>query len=69
MIQHFKFKPLFENAQIPGWAVSFFYKTSRYNAEYQKDGTIAFIGAVPPIEDRANIEKMVHELMLFHVYE
>ena len=40
MIQHFKFKPLFENTQIPGWSVQFFYKQTRYTADYKKDGSI-----------------------------
>ena len=69
MIQHFKFKPLFENSQIPGWAISFFYKQQRYNAEYKKDGGIVFIGEAPTADELAGLEKMIHELMLFHVYE
>lgn len=67
MIQHFNVKPLFENSQIPGWAISFFYKQQRYQAEYEKSGTIHFTGQVP--DERAQIEKMIHELMTFHVYE
>ena len=69
MIQHFKFKPLFENTQLPGWAISFYYKQIKYNADYLKDGQIKFGNTIPPEEDRATIEKMVHELMLFHVYD
>jgi len=34
MIQHFNFKPLFENSQLPGWAISFFYQRERFTAEY-----------------------------------
>ena len=44
MIQHFSYKPLFENSQIPGWSISFFYNQQRYQAEYYKDGRIQFIG-------------------------
>lgn len=69
MIQHFSYKPLFENSQIPGWTVSFFFQQQRYVAEYYKDGRIQFIGNAPSEEQLANVEKMVHELMLFHVYE
>lgn len=69
MIQHFSYKPLFENSQIPGWTVSFFFQQQRYLAEYYKDGRIQFIGNVPNEEQLTNVEKMVHELMLFHVYE
>ncbi|MER1999300.1 MAG: YheE family protein [Lysinibacillus sp.] len=69
MIQHFSFKPLYENTQLPGWALSFFYKQTRYNAEYKKDGSITYIGPQPADEHLATVEKMIHELMLFHVYD
>lgn len=69
MIQHFKFKPLFENTQLPGWAISFFYKQVKYNAEYKKDGSIKFIGQAPAESELLQVEKMIHELMLFHVYD
>ena len=69
MIQHFSFKPLFENSQIPGWSISFFYLNQRYLAEYHKDGSIHYISDVPPEDQREIVEKMIHELMLFHVYE
>ncbi|WP_107951268.1 YheE family protein [Lysinibacillus parviboronicapiens] len=67
MIQHFSFKPLFENTQLPGWAISFFYLRERYVAEYLKDGEIQWIGPIPPNED--DVKKMIHELMLYHVYD
>ena len=69
MIQHFSFKPLYENTQLPGWALTFFYKQKRYKAEYKKDGTITFISDAPLQEQLADVEKMIHELMLFHVYD
>ena len=69
MIQHFKFKPLYENSQLPGWSISFFYKQQRFNAEYLKDGTVKYIGAEPASEDFAQVNKAIHELMLFHVYD
>ncbi|WP_431027915.1 YheE family protein [Lysinibacillus sp. LZ02] len=69
MIQHFNFKPLYENTQLPGWALTFFYKQQRYSAEYKKDGGITFIGEAPSPNDLATVEKMIHELMLFHVYD
>ena len=69
MIQHFKFKPLFENTQLPGWAISFFYKQVKYSAEYKKDGSIKFIGQTPDESELLQVEKMIHELMLFHVYD
>ncbi len=67
MIQHFSFKPLFENTQLPGWTISFFYQRERYAAEYLKDGTIQWTGPIPPNEEE--VKKMIHELMLYHVYD
>ena len=67
MIQHFSFKPLFENTQLPGWTISFFYKRERYAAEYVKEGSIQWNGPIPP--DEENVKKMIHELMLFHIYD
>lgn len=67
MIQHFSFKPLFENSQLPGWSISFFYQRERYSAEYLKDGVIQWNGAIPPNEE--DVKKMIHELMLYHVYD
>uniref|UniRef100_UPI0020BFB59C DUF5342 family protein n=1 Tax=Lysinibacillus fusiformis TaxID=28031 RepID=UPI0020BFB59C len=60
-------KPLFDNAQIPGWAISFFFQRQRYQAKYIKDGTIQWIGPIPPNEE--DVKKMIDELMLFHVYD
>lgn len=67
MIQHFSFKPLFENTKLPGWQIAFFYKHQRYEGEYKKDGSIIWSGSIPPNE--ATVKKMIHELMLYHVYD
>lgn len=67
MIAHFRFKPMFENIQIPGWFISFYYNQQYYKAEYLKDGNIRWVGETP--EDSEEVEKKVHELMLFHVYD
>ncbi|MFX3673770.1 MAG: YheE family protein [Paenisporosarcina sp.] len=67
MLQHFSFKPMYENKQLPGWTFSFFYKQVRFNGEYLPDGSILWLGEIPPDEDV--LKKMIHELMLFHVYD
>ncbi|WP_075619920.1 YheE family protein [Paenisporosarcina indica] len=68
MLQHFSFKPMFENKQLPGWTFSFFYKQTRFGGEYQPDGSITWTsGTTPP--DEEIVKKMIHELMLFHVYD
>ncbi|SOC40065.1 DUF5342 family protein [Ureibacillus acetophenoni] len=67
MITHFRFKPMFENTQIPGWTISFYYNQKLFNGEYKIDGEIIWIGDAPgELED---VERKVHELMLFHVYD
>ena len=68
MLQHFSFKPMFENKQLLGWTISFFYKQARYSGEYQSDGTITWTSATTP-PDEETVKKMIHELMLFHVYD
>ncbi len=67
LLQHFSFKSLYDNKQLPGWSVSFFYKQQRFAAEYEPDGTIKWIGETP--SDEEAVKKMIHELMLFHVYD
>ncbi|RND00996.1 YheE family protein [Lysinibacillus halotolerans] len=69
MIQHFQFKPLFENNLLPGWVISFYYKQQQYKAEYKKDGKIVWLGTKPSKEEEETVKKMIHELMLFHVYD
>jgi hypothetical protein len=68
MLQHFSFKPMYENKQLPGWTFSFFYKQTRYSGEYLPNGTITWTSTTQPTDEEA-VKKMIHELMLFHVYE
>lgn len=67
MLQHFQFKSMYENKQLPGWYIAFYYKSQKYSGEYLPDGTINWNETAPPNED--SVKKIVHELMLFHVYE
>lgn len=67
MLQHFKFKPMFENRQLPGWDFSFFYKNERIAGEYHPDGSIIWRSHAP--QDEEAIKTMIHELMLYHVYD
>ncbi|MGF2615219.1 hypothetical protein FZC84_09960 [Rossellomorea vietnamensis] len=69
MIQHFQFKSMYANKNLPGWTFSFYYKGTRYEGSYHKNGTIEWKGAQPPSVDDEMIQKQIHELMLFHVYE
>lgn len=68
MIQHFKFKPLFENTALPGWHISFYHDRVYYEGAYKADGTIECI--VPKDEQFTDqIKKDIHGLMSFHVYD
>lgn len=67
MLQHFNFKPMFENQQLPGWTFAFFYQNKRYTGEYSPEGEILWTGETPT--NVANVKKMIHELMIFHVYD
>lgn len=67
MLQHFSYKPMYANKQLPGWTFSFFFRNGRYTGEYLPEGEIVWSGATPP--DEENVQKMIHELMTFHVYE
>ncbi|MFE7061526.1 YheE family protein [Sutcliffiella sp. NPDC057660] len=69
MISHFQIKPLYKNSQLPGWHLSFFFKGQSIKATYHKDGKIEFDDSTFSPEEIVQVEKQIHELMLFHVYE
>ena len=48
MIQHFQFKNMFENKQLPGWTFSFYYQRNEIHGNYHKDGRIEWTGPIPP---------------------
>ncbi|CAM3178085.1 YheE family protein [Filibacter tadaridae] len=67
MLQHFSYKPMYENKKLPGWTFAFFFQNKRYTGEYQPDGGIQWTGDSP--SDEESVKKMIHELMIFHVYD
>jgi hypothetical protein len=69
MLMHFQFKPLFENKNIPGWNISFYYKQKRYIGIYHQSGKIEWTANTPEQEDIEKLTSQIHELMLYHVYE
>jgi hypothetical protein len=69
LITHFQWKPLYADRNLPGWSISFFYKKQSIQAIYHKNGEIEWVGNPPSAEDEAEMKSMIHELMLFHVYE
>lgn len=69
MITHFQFQPLYQNSQLPGWKFSFYFKKQQISGIYHQSGAIEWTSAQPDKMDEQQLEKHVHELMLFHVYE
>lgn len=67
MLQHFSYKEMFEDSDLPGWTFSFYYQNQKYTGDYHKDGTINWTKETPPDEEK--VQTMVHDLMTFHVYE
>lgn len=67
MLQHFSYKPMFSNTQLPGWTFAFFYENKRYTGDYMPEGEIKWHTDVPSNEE--SVKKMIHELMIFHVYD
>lgn len=69
MLQHFQYKPLFVSEKIPGWSFSFYFQNAHYTGLYHGNGAIEWHLATPDEEFRNQLEKQIHELMLYHVYE
>jgi hypothetical protein len=69
MLTHFQYKPLYENADIPGWHFSFYYLKQKYNGVYNPNGQIEWSTTKPNEQDQKKLESQIHELMLYHVYD
>ncbi|WP_174730541.1 YheE family protein [Mesobacillus harenae] len=69
MITHFQFKPLFDNAQLPGWRFSLYFHKKKLMGIYHQDGKIEWTSNKPDAESQSKLESQIHELMLYHVYD
>ncbi|WP_026560349.1 YheE family protein [Bacillus sp. J37] len=69
MITHFQYKPMFIQAHLPGWRISFYFRGAHYDGVYHKNGQIEWGSQKPPKEAETDLQSQIHELMLFHVYE
>ncbi|MDQ0174808.1 DUF5342 family protein [Bacillus chungangensis] len=67
-MQHFQYESLYHNEQIPGWRISFYFKKQKWEGIYHSNGKIEWRNPLPAA-DQTDIEKQVHELMIFHVYD
>ncbi|MGE6260439.1 DUF5342 family protein [Heyndrickxia sporothermodurans] len=70
MIQHFQYRSLYQNQQLPGWYLNFYFQKKQMEGIYHPDGSIEW---TTPHSFDANtenlIKKQIHELMLFHEYD
>lgn len=69
MLTHFQWKPLYKQASLPGWRITFYFNGSHYDAIYHKSGLIEWGTIAPPKDDEELVISQIQELMLFHVYE
>ncbi|PPA72423.1 YheE family protein [Jeotgalibacillus proteolyticus] len=71
MIQHFQYKPMYENRDLPGWTFSFLWNGHRVSGIYHKAGEIEWTSVLPfsDQESEEKVKQMLHELMLYHVYD
>ena len=69
MITHFQYSSLYNNSQMPGWRISFYFKKQKFNGIYHPDGKIEWTSEAPSSEEEQLLVKQIHELMLFHVYD
>ena len=67
MIQHFKFKPLY-NAQLPGWQLNFYNARTYYEVIYNADGSLTCITPTNAVIDE-QLAQEIQALMAFHVYD
>ncbi len=67
MIQHFKFKPLY-NSKLPGWQLNFYNKSIYYEVIYNSDGSLTCVSPKDMVLDEP-LEKEIQALMAFHVYD
>lgn len=69
MITHFQCFPLYKQPSIPGWRFTFYFQKRQYAGIYHPDGKIEWTLAPPEDAKQERINKQIHELMVFHVYD
>ncbi len=69
MITHFQYKSIYENKQLPGWTFTFYFKKQKYSGIYHPTGKVEWTSTTPQTVDIPLLERQIHELMVFHVYD
>lgn len=67
MITHFQQKEIDRSIPDGKWSISFFHNKKRCTGYYYKNGDITWVNA--PDDHEEDIKAIVHDLMLYHVYE
>ncbi|MBS4177523.1 YheE family protein [Lederbergia citrea] len=69
MLLHFQVQSLYEDKRLPGWRFSFYFNRCKYEGTYHPDGSIQWMSLAPKEQDQAILEKQIHDLMLYHIYD
>lgn len=70
IIQHFQYKSIYDNGQLPGWYISFYFQKEKKEGTYHRDGSIEWMKDYSfDQQTEEDIKKQIHELMLYHVYD
>ncbi|MBS4218138.1 DUF5342 family protein [Bacillus sp. FJAT-49711] len=69
MLQHFQIRSLFDEKELPGWIFSFYYQQCKYNGTYHSNGKIEWQSEPPDKASLMNVEKQIHDLMIYHIYD
>lgn len=69
MLQHFQIQSLYEDKRLPGWTFSFYFHQQKIAGIYYSDGKIEWTSKAPDEPDNSALQKQVHDLMIFHIYD
>ncbi|MBS4210713.1 DUF5342 family protein [Bacillus sp. FJAT-50079] len=69
MLTHFQIQSLYEDQRLPGWLFSFYFQQAKHQGIYLPNGTIKWSTKQIEPEQIGQIEKQIHDLMIFHIYD
>ncbi|MCJ8005890.1 YheE family protein [Lederbergia wuyishanensis] len=69
MLQHFQLRPLYDETKLPGWNFSFYFHQQKYTGIYHPNGNIEWKSISPDEHHLLALEKQIHDLMIFHIYD
>ncbi|MBW8349626.1 YheE family protein [Bacillus sp. IITD106] len=69
MLQHFQIQSLYKEKKLPGWLFSFYFGQQKFKGIYHPDGTIEWQSKSPEGKHLSVLEKQIHDLMIYHIYD